>query len=1175
MTTTDTMDRVAEVVRNGLQNLQGRGSRVNEATTRSVLVDRVLDKLGYPPTYRSPEYGAAGNRPDDLCFLCPVSEASGYPALVIETKPLGTSFDVTPGHLPRGMSPDRQIQRYLRSPAISGPNTLGVLTDGVRWRVYRRAEGQVADIIHSDDFDLSDISAGPQLPLGASVVPRLREFVARLSHNAVSAQTIRPVPRVSNLADGLFKAVATAEHPEQIVRQMLGDADIGVNDSLANAAMLDGIRKDAHNEDWQRYVVANGPDLRVAQPSLEGTPVVVGAVEFREDPVRTINRGDVALCARTLASSSFSNAAVVFAYGQRADGTLSARMAASVGRQVNMTAEFDPTLPSPSVRSSIDQQLRLLRDAVDPISPEKLLDPFAVRGLRQQFYREIANWTALAQRGKDQVVREAVLRHLIRVMFVWILKEDDHIPPEIFERAFNDGLLEKLDDYHRDVLSFVFFERLNTHPDVRDEHPIAAANEVLDRAPFLNGSVFAKHQDDDALSLSASDYWGVSDDNPGLFTILARYQWTMDEHRLGESEQTLDPELLSNLFERLIAPTESGKETYLDRQPQGTYYTPADIADEMVKDALASAVRREAGSLDGGQLLDLFGDPDIPLPDMQPEANQRLAARIRELRIFDPAVGSGEFLFSSMLAIRRALKKIDIEDTPDAIIKRQLRGQDINPLAVQIARLRLFIAIAAARKASGALDDDHPLPNLEAVVVCADTLETVADHEWRTHQLDMADPQVEDLMRAIVDVRSRWFDAHSENKKKGLLEKDAELRNQLNRLLDGHGALASNEMRAFAQVGLMADTPTRTDARFLFQENSWRGFDVVIGNPPYENAPTEVQRRATEKLYKTMAGGNLYNLFCETALALANADGGVVALIVPLNIAFGQDKLPLREIFNRRSAAITMRHYDNRPDTPFNASPTVATPENRQRASIIIAVLGDGASTSIQTTGLQRWLTDERQLCVSQRRTVPAPRLHAGIDRRIRDQWSRIPTPEVVDLVNQVTAQSRFAKSYRSAEGVGLAFPLTAYRFLSIIPPESVSPRSESTFWVADEEHRRLMMAALNGHVAYAWWRIFGDGFHVKAVDLDFMTIPDAWVDDPTPAIAMGERLLAAMPDCEVENTQQGGTWRNVDFHTHAPDLIDALDRLHIGALGLPVEPLLTHLRIMRSASSWNYEPAD
>ncbi len=100
---------------------------------------------------------------------------------------------------------------------------------------------------------------------------------------------------------------------------------------------------------------------------------------------------------------------------------------------------------------------------------------------------------------------------------------------------------------------------------------------------------------------------------------------------------------------------------------------------------------------------------------------------------------------------------------------------------------------------------------------------------------------------------------------------------------------------------------------------------------------------------------------------------------------------------------------------------------------------------------------------------------------------------------------------------------------------------------------------------------MFGDGFHVKRSELISFTIPNAWIKTPGHAIALGQRLLDVMPNCVVEARQQGGTWRNIDFHTHAPDVIEELDQLHIEALGLDVEPLLTHLKIMRSSSSWDF----
>ena len=949
-TTSDTADRIAQTLRNGWQNLTGRGSNVNEAVTRSVLIERVLEELGYPPTHRSPEDGDRGNRPDDLCYLHPVGASPGYPALVLEAKRLRADFDQTPPGRARAYSPDRQIQRYLENKRISGPATVGVLTDGIRWRLYQRTDSAAAtDVSYSDNFDFSGLANPSQAALNAvteSDRVKLDEFVRQLSRNAIYSRTVaQPRPAPVNLADGLFDALSPDAAPAQVLKEMLGEQDVLISDRVENADALTGVRKDAHDKDWESYAIAHGPALQSDRPGLDGSPVVVAAVKFRPGRSEELTRGDVALCARTLAGQSTADAAVVFAYETGPDGAVSARMAAAAAGQVNMTAGFDPALHSPSARTAIDQQLRLIRDTSAPLNADRLLSPLAVATLRQQFYREVAQWTARIQQGKDQAGRQAVLRHLIRVMFSWILKEENIIPPEIFEPAFNDTHLPNLEDYHHDVLVPLFHDRLNIRHDRRDEKPIPGINAALDQAPFLNGSLFARQDGDDELHLKANDYWSVDNDRPGLFTILNRYHWTMDEHRPGESEQTLDPELLSNLFERLIVPTEKGGESPL-RQPQGTYYTPADVADEMVKDALAAAVKDHAGPLDDAQLLDLFGDSDAPLPRMTTAAKNRLAERIRELRIFDPAVGSGEFLFSTLLALRRALKKLDGVDEPaEAIIKRQLRGQDINPLAVQIARLRLFIAITAARRR----DSAEPLPNLEAVIVCADTLETVADPQWRSAQLDQAGPETGQAVTALAETRGLWFDAHSEDAKIELLGEYNARRDDLALLLQERGELASPELQELVKADLMGHTPARTDARLLFHENPWRGFDIVIGNPPYEALSKSMTKEKVNALksgkrYQTTNVGDLYSLFCETSLALAKPNGGIVTLIVPLSISFGQQQRTLRDTYASRCRKINLRQYNNNPSMMFHLTPTMRDPRNRQRVTVITAVLGDTAN---------------------------------------------------------------------------------------------------------------------------------------------------------------------------------------------------------------------------------------
>ena len=617
----------------------------------------------------------------------------------------------------------------------------------------------------------------------------------------------------------------------------------------------------------------------------------------------------------------------------------------------------------------------------------------------------------------------------------------------------------------------------------------------------------------------------------------------MDEHRPGESEQTLDPELLSNLFERLITPTEEGRAPPL-RQPQGTYYTPADVADEMVKDALSAAVRDAASdAVSNAQLLELFGAADAPLPPLTPDEQTRLAARIRELRIFDPAVGSGEFLFSALLALQRALGKLEassdaavnpgVDNANDdnladdisaaGIIRRQLAGQDIHPLAVQIARLRLFIAITAARvHQPGTAPVNAPLPNLEARIVCADTLATVADPQWRPDQpgrLDTADPELIAALTAVAANRAQWFDAHTEERKQELLAADQERRDRLTQLLSGMGDLATPELSEFAKTPLfnINPTPAATDARLLFYENPWRGFDVVISNPPYEGLSKSMTRKQidalkTDKGYQTTNVGDLYSLFCETALSLVKPDGGVVTLVVPLSVSFGHQQMSIRSKFNEGCREIALRHYDIRPDTIFNSSPTVKTPSNSQRATVLTAVVGESRHTTVKTTGLQRWPSDERGRCLLQRNASIMPALPGNVDERIAGQWARIPTPEVAEMVQTILRQENTIGSYGRDDGVNPAFPVTARYFVSALPAGAVAPRRENNLTVADADTLRLMMAVQNGHIGYCWWWMFGDGFDVKLSDFTELTIPDAWAANPQPAIAMGQRLIDAMP---------------------------------------------------------------
>ena len=1189
----DKLVSIRNKLRDGLSHIRGIGSLLNEAVTRTILITPTLEDLGYPPTHRLPEYQESGNTPDETCYLRPLSPSPGDAAIILEAKQLGTDFDRIPPGAPRSGSPDRQIRRYLQQHIASGPNTIGVLTDGIRWRIYgRTGNPDPSDIEFLSEYNLQSVEnpdQGSLLDLESTLQQDLAEIFEQLARDKIESRTVRRrlAPRVELVAR-LFDGILENHAPGHVLQLLLDDTEALIETDLEDNLTLQGIRKDAHDNDWESYAYAEAIPVVADNPTLFEHRVVFAAVQYR-GPEREVSKADAALCARTFADINVSGTSVVFVYGVGSNGNIGARLVACSGNQVNMTVNFDPQLPSPSAKATVERLLQILQRIGDNevSSANRLIGPLEVAPLRKKFYGEVAQWTGERQMGKNLGERQAILRHLIRVIFTWILKEEAVIPPQLFEQAFISVNGVDIAHYHVSVLQFLFHERLNRPLNERNEHGIEAINDAMASVPFLNGSLFAEHEDEDQIAISREEYWSTAVDDPGLFTILSRYHWTMDEHRPGESEQTLDPELLSNLFERLIAPTERGTRPPR-RQPKGTYYTPADVADEMVKDALVAAVQDYVPTnFAADDLLALFGTGDAPILIISDNDRERLTNRVKSLRIFDPAVGSGELLFSTLLAIKRALNRLepDSHNPVTDIIERQLSGQDIHPLAVQITRLRLFIAIIAARRST--LTTSEPLPNLEARIVCADTLHTFADSEWRPEhpgQLDTSDTELINALTNVANNRSLWFSAHTEGVKRSVLDRDVNLRNSLVELLQNKGEIASPELLGFADSPLYSvdPSPARADARLLFYENPWRGFDIVIGNPPYEAlsqsmTTSEITALRNHRRYRTTENGpNLYTLFCEASLALANPDGGVVTMIVPLSVAFRLDKSMVRSIFESSCREINLRHYDIRPDTIFNSSPTVETPSNSQRASIITGILGRQHRATLRTTGLLRWPSSERGEGLVQRQTIEIPTLGANVNVSIGKQWPRIPTEQVSDLIQAVITQGRTVESYRHRGdgGATLEFPKTGRYYIGSIPAGSVTSMSATPMSVQNEDILRLLMATLNGHVGYAWLQVFGDGFHVNVYQVENMRVPQQWIDNPQPAIDIGQRLLDAIPNCVNETLNRAEIRRSVSFLDYVPELVEELDHLHLEALGFTgaiQETLLADLHVMRSHSTWDY----
>ena len=209
--------RVINAMRDGYRSVERRGESLNEAETRQLLIAPVLDALGFPPSHRRPEDGDRGNRPDELCYDREVQPDIGEAAIILEAKSLNSEFDIPEQLGRRASSPDRQIQRYLRQHVASGPSTIGILTDGVRWRLYERSGSDIAFIIDHDFGRVARQFWRSASSFGARVAEELDSFIAIARRCFVTPAPLVLAPETDPVIDLLTAVAGVVPRPRYCI----------------------------------------------------------------------------------------------------------------------------------------------------------------------------------------------------------------------------------------------------------------------------------------------------------------------------------------------------------------------------------------------------------------------------------------------------------------------------------------------------------------------------------------------------------------------------------------------------------------------------------------------------------------------------------------------------------------------------------------------------------------------------------------------------------------------------------------------------------------------------------------------------------------------------------------------------------------------------------------------
>lgn len=476
-----------------------------------------------------------------------------------------------------------------------------------------------------------------------------------------------------------------------------------------------------------------------------------------------------------------------------------------------------------------------------------------------------------------------------------------------FLRTLFEEAAGKDKNYFNDYLEPLFYEALAKERD--DDF----YSRFECKIPFLNGGLFDPISNYDwvntAIDLPDDIFSNIrktkdGDTGDGILDIFDRYNFTVKEDEPLEKEVAVDPEMLGKVFENLLE--------VKDRKSKGTYYTPREIVHYMCEQSLVNylatelqgkvskedveklikigenVVEHEAISISKEDNPEYGGDYKRLLPDTIKDFANEIDDKLATIKVCDPAIGSGAFPVGMMNAIVKARMVLSsylkynnrtLYSFKRDCIQNSLYGVDIDPGAVEIAKLRLWLSLV--------VDEDNikqikPLPNLDYKIMQGNSLvedlivgDTIIKFSFdnlvridrrtkemknlfeKETQAKLFRDKSEDVFDELRKLHTLYFEENNKSKKLLLKQKidekedlfiTAKCEEEISRLetikkntLDSKKAKGFDQQIANIRSTLRSLKKESVKPFFLwklhfadvFQEKG--GFDVVIANPPYIN----------------------------------------------------------------------------------------------------------------------------------------------------------------------------------------------------------------------------------------------------------------------------------------------------------------------------------------------------
>ena len=503
---------------------------------------------------------------------------------------------------------------------------------------------------------------------------------------------------------------------------------------------------------------------------------------------------------------------------------------------------------------------------------KRLKDALDVERVTKRFYQDFQRmhleFLGLIEGINDEKDRRWYASVLLnRLMFIYFLQGKlflDNGDARYLQNKLDQSKAKGKDIFYEVFLKALFFEGFAKPEDKRSKE----TNDLLGKIKYLNGGLFLRHR----IEIEYKDIKIPDIAFENLLKLFSSYSWNLNDTIGGKADE-INPDVLGYIFEK-----------YINQKAFGAYYTRPEITEYLCSQTIHKLV------------LDSINSPGHPgvFPAINFESIGELILRLDaplckkliyevlpKMRLLDPACGSGAFLVQAMKKLvdiySAVIGRIEflsdsnlkawVEDIKTKhpsinyfikkkIITDNLYGVDIMEEAVEIAKLRLFLALVSSVSSASELE---PLPNIDFNILPGNSLiglMKVDDVEFENRNKNLFRKSYQE----ILDEKNRQIETfrHATTYAEDLAS-----------LRDGIAVIKQNAQKTldeilkseFDNLGIKFEQATWDEAKnkegkpvkravsiadiealhpfhwgFEFDEviNARGGFDAIITNPPWD-----------------------------------------------------------------------------------------------------------------------------------------------------------------------------------------------------------------------------------------------------------------------------------------------------------------------------------------------------